>query len=263
MKKVIYSLRILITLLLLLLAVTEIHAQSNILYSQNFDNAGSMPSGWTASGGSTPYTISNSSPSSSYTGSSGNYNANNGTSGSATIVFNSSLSTVGYTNITVIWGARMTSTGVSPTFYWSADGSTWNSVSYTDVSANSTRALVNGGIAITLPTGAAGVSNLAFKWLSNSSAGTYRIDDFTVKGDVVAGYSSGWLTTGNNGINSSTDFLGTLGMSDVIIKSNNQKQASFEYGTSTKQSQVRIYNSAGNPFVTFNGTHSRVGKGLS
>jgi large repetitive protein len=98
----------------------------------------------------------------------------------------SSLNTIGYSNITVLWGAyRTTATNNTftntPTFEWSTDNATWNAVSYTDVPANSTWALVNGGVRISLPAGAAGASTLYFRW-TIASKNNYRIDDFTVQG---------------------------------------------------------------------------------
>src|SRR5208283_3231281 len=100
------------------------------IYSTNFDNSGSMPANWSASGGTTLWSLNTTSPSNNYTGASGNYNADNGTSGTATIIFNNGLSTAVYSGITVSWGARMTSTGASPTFQWSTDGTNWNTVSF-------------------------------------------------------------------------------------------------------------------------------------
>lgn len=138
---------------------------------------------WSAVGGATPWAFNTTSASSGYTGASGGNNAACGTSGTSTLIFNS-LSTVGYTDITVIWGARMTATGASPTFQWSTDGSTWTPVTYTDVANNSTWALINGGTPFSLPSGAEGASNLYFKWTSNCTATYYRMDDFCVQGDV-------------------------------------------------------------------------------
>ncbi|MGD0340778.1 MAG: hypothetical protein ABSA76_03605 [Bacteroidales bacterium] len=132
----------------------------------------------------------------------------------------------------------MTSSGASPTFQWSSDGSNWNTVSFTDVANNSTWALVNGGSQISLPSGAAGISNLQFKWTSNSNAGTYRMDDFAVKGTAVGatgptgptgptgatgsagvtgatGPTGATGATGNNGINGATGATGTQGIQGV------------------------------------------------
>jgi hypothetical protein len=114
------------------------------LYSTDFGTNSAFPTGWTASGGSTQWSCNTTSASSGYTGASSSDNADNGTSGTATLIYNNNLSTVSYTSINVIWGARMTSSGSAPTFQWSADGSTWNTVSYTDVANNSTWALING-----------------------------------------------------------------------------------------------------------------------
>ncbi|MGD0712458.1 MAG: hypothetical protein ABR968_14880 [Bacteroidales bacterium] len=144
------------------------------LYSTDFGTSNAFPTGWTASGGTTLWTDNSTSPSTGYTGASGGDNADNGTNGTATLVYNNSLSTAGYSGITVTWGGRMTTTGASPTFQWSIDGTNWNTVSFTDVSNNSTWGLVT----VTLPSGTSGVSNLEFKWTSNSNAGTYRMDDF-------------------------------------------------------------------------------------
>jgi hypothetical protein len=83
-----------------------------------------------------------------------------------------------------LWGARGTATftGLVP-FEWSSDGTNWNSVSYTQVSYNATWSLVNSGTRISLPSGAAGVSNLRFRFTATSTnSGNFRIDDFTVQG---------------------------------------------------------------------------------
>lgn len=152
------------------------------LYSQDFGTGTSFPSGWSASG-MNPWTISTSTSSTTPTFSGGS-NAFCGTGSSITLTFNGSLSTVGYTNITVLWAGWRNSTRAL-TFEWSSNGSTWNSVSYNDVSNNSTWAYVSGtggaGTRISLPAGAAGVSNLRFRWTISNSSG-YRIDDFTVEG---------------------------------------------------------------------------------
>ena len=44
------------------------------------------------------------------------------------LIFNNGLSTAVYSGIVVTWGARMTSTGASPTFQWSIDGTNWNTL---------------------------------------------------------------------------------------------------------------------------------------
>jgi hypothetical protein len=169
--------------------VLSVRSQVTI-YSENFGiTAGVFPTGWTTTGtpGTTGWDIFTTGGSSGYTGASGSGQLRTGsTSGSMTVTYDNSLSTVGYTNIQVIWGGRRTSAQVSPTFEWSNDGATWNTVSFTDVTNNSTWALVNGGTAITLPVGAEGVTNLRFRWTATvSGTSGYRIDDFLVTGAFV------------------------------------------------------------------------------
>lgn len=155
------------------------------LYSTDFGSTnGSWPSGLSPSGSGTQWAVNSTSASSGYTSASGSCNVTNGAVNTASLIFNNSLSTVGYTNIKVLWGARMTQYGASPAFYWSTnDGSTWNAVSFADVSNTSTWGLVNGGTAISLPSGAEGATNLQLKWVSGSTATYYRIDDFSITAD--------------------------------------------------------------------------------
>lgn len=156
------------------------------IYSQNFGTGTSFPTGWSASSGA--WTNNNGVNSSGYTGASGGSNAafiNSVSSGNLT--YSNNLSTIGYTNITVLWGARLfTGFPGTITFQWSPDGTNWNTQTFTNVSANSTWALVNGGTRIALPAGAAGSTNLSFRFVI-SGAGTgsntsYRVDDFSVQG---------------------------------------------------------------------------------
>lgn len=182
MKKILqtFSIRAFIEryLFLSLLAVLfTANASATTIYSTNFGTTSTFPTGWTPTGGSTAYSDNSTSASSGYSGASGSCNASNGTSGTATLIFNNSLSTIGYTNVNVTFGARKTSTGSTPTFQYSTDnGSTWNTITYTDVANNSTWGLIS----VNLASGAGGASNLEFKFTSNSSANTYRIDDFKV-----------------------------------------------------------------------------------
>jgi hypothetical protein len=95
MKK--YLIRFLkcITLAIAMVVFVNVATAQTTLYSTNFDNSGNWPTGWSAVGGSTTYSVNTTSPSNNYSGASGNYNADNGTSGSATLVFNNNLSTGG------------------------------------------------------------------------------------------------------------------------------------------------------------------------
>ena len=157
-----------------------------LLYSQNFGTGTSFPSGWSANTGA--WSNNNGINSSGYTGASGGSNAafiNSASSG--TLTYNNNLSSAGYSNITVLWGARLfTGFTGTITFQWSPDGTNWNTQTFSNVPANTTWALVNGGTRLVLPNGAGGASNLSFRFVV-SGAGTgnnssYRVDDFTVQG---------------------------------------------------------------------------------
>ncbi|MCC7050999.1 MAG: hypothetical protein IT239_04390 [Bacteroidia bacterium] len=222
----------------------KVQAQTT-LYSESFDSGN--PTGWTISGGSATYSWSSASPSTNYQGASGNYNARNGTATTAILVFNNSLSTIGYTNLCVSWGAYRTS-GNSLDFYWSTDGSNWNQTTFTDVSATSYWGLVT----VTLPAGAENASNLQFKFISQSTAGTNRIDDFKVQSNAGTG---NWSLTGNSNA-TSTGFLGTTNAQDLVFKTNNTERArilsngNFGIGTNNPQAKLSI---VGDAILNFSG----------
>ncbi|MEO8416707.1 MAG: SprB repeat-containing protein [Ginsengibacter sp.] len=169
-------------LIIILTSSAKVFGQVTV-YSQNFGTGNSFPAGWSG----TTWTINNSSNSTGYPGASGGSNAAFiNSSASGTLTFSNNLSTIGYSNITVIWGARLF-TGFPGTtvFQWSPDGTNWNTQAFTNVASNTTWALINGGTAVTLPASAA-ASNLSFR-LVITGAGTgsntsYRIDDFVVEG---------------------------------------------------------------------------------
>lgn len=158
------------------------------LYSENFGTTTTFPAGWSTNG--TVAWIGSTNGSTGYSGASGSgsfLHAN--TTGTGYLVFNNNLSTVGYTNITVLWGA-LRNGGVSnmATLEYSINnGSTWNTVNFTDVSNNSIWAWVNNGARITLPESAEDVVNLILRWTHYCQRGTsynyiYRLDDFSVQG---------------------------------------------------------------------------------
>ncbi len=157
------------------------------LYTQNFGTTTTYPTGWSSS--NTDWNNDTYNPSSGYTGASGGANAwfQNFSTTPRTLTYSNNLSTVGYEIIAVLWGARLTPlVPITVVFSWSSDGSTWNNVSFTNVTNNSTWALVNGGTRIALPAGAAGVTNLRLRWTATASTGanntSYRIDDLSVQG---------------------------------------------------------------------------------
>jgi len=174
-----------LSIILITLALKSGYSQTT-LYTQNFGTSGTtLPTGWRASvgTGTTVWYINSTTASSTYTGASGGNNVRAGST--VDTLYFSSVSTVGYTSITVIWGERRSSsTAPSPAFQWSSDSITWNTVTFTDVSTTAVWALVNAGTRISLPAGAAGVSKLRFRWIAAAAptSGSLRIDDFNVQG---------------------------------------------------------------------------------
>ncbi len=177
----------------------NIAAQTTVLYTQSFGTGSSFPSGWTASGAqSGNLTVNTASTSTGYTLPSGNLasggsNVADGNStptvGTCVLTVAGVISTVGASTIKVAYGARKTNayTG-SIVFEWSSDGITWNTISFTDVTNNSTWKAINGGTALTLPAGANNQANLRFRWTftRTNTSGNYRIDDFTVYTGTLA-----------------------------------------------------------------------------
>jgi hypothetical protein len=242
-------------LIVISLSLSLLSSKSQVtnLYTQNFGTGTSFPTGWSASGTNT-WTISTSNSSTPVPPYSGGSNLSAGSSSSSrTVTYTNNLSTVGYNSITVLWAARKTIVKTL-TFEWSPDNSNWNTLAVTDVASNSTWAWVNGGTRISLPAGAAGVSNLSFRWTfdTDGSGGAYRIDDFTVEGcllpsqpSVISGSTSpcsgtsqsysvtnvsgvsytwsfpaGWTQTGGGTTNSVTVTVGNSAGTISVIPSN-------------------------------------------
>ncbi|HWB64617.1 MAG TPA: hypothetical protein VG603_13970, partial [Chitinophagales bacterium] len=128
------------------------------IYKQNFDAATTFPTGWNATASS--WYVDSTNNSTGYTGASGVNNVvienKSATSGFDTL-YSSSVSTVGYSDISVIWAARNTnhfsdSGSAIIGFYWSTDGgATWNNIAYTENATNSTWAIDNNATPIALP----------------------------------------------------------------------------------------------------------------
>ena len=73
-----------------------------------------------------------------------------------------------------------------------------------------------------------------------------------------------WTVDGNNGTDASVDFVGTKDQQDFNIKTNNQLQATFEYGINgTKEKQIKLFDQNDFPYVYFNGSNGRIGLGDS
>ena len=209
MKKFLHKSRPLFIIILSLLLAGQYNISYGQLtiYTQNFGTGTSFPTGWTAS--SADWTNKTDVNSSGYTGASGGSNPQflNNNITARTFTYSNTLSTVGYQNITLLWGARMTGPAViTITLSWSSDGSIWNNTSFTNVANDAIWDLVNSGTRIALPAGAAGIANLRLRLSAVASASgansSYRMDDFTVQGcinPVVTGTSTETCVGGSTG----------------------------------------------------------------
>ncbi|MBP6688235.1 MAG: hypothetical protein KA160_10295 [Lacibacter sp.] len=164
-----------------------------VLYSTDFGTTpGSFPTGWASSNTTNGFAAVTTSASAGYTGASGSINArfiNTSTTGAVhTLTFNNSLSTIGYSNIRVIWGVRTTNTFTqSVALEWSSDGTNWNPVTFTQTANNTDWAFVNSGTPLQLPIEASNIANLRLKWsIAVSNDGNYQIDDVKVLGSYEA-----------------------------------------------------------------------------
>jgi hypothetical protein len=124
------------------------------------------------------------------TASAGANGGDNGTTlfgaGVEAILTASGINTTGFTSIQVGYLARASSASyiATVTFEWSNDGTTWNPITYTNVTYNGTWQPVNGGTLISLPAGAQNQANLRLRWQFDrtNGSGNYRIDDLIVRG---------------------------------------------------------------------------------
>ena len=193
------------TAILLISASEQIFAQT-VIYTQNFDSSPSLPSGWYASTNSWGIDTTGGNASTGYTGSTGLNNIvvkdTTARLGNDSLI-SEVISTVGYANITVDWGGRISKhfadSGSTLNLYWSANGSAWANVSYTENTTNNW-ALENGTIPVALPAGAANQSSLKLMWVADihfTPSGTYRLDDISV---------AGTSTVGINEVNNSQSF---------------------------------------------------------
>ncbi|WP_332032354.1 hypothetical protein [Kaistella sp.] len=189
------------------------------LYSTNFGTNTSLVTGWSSSSTSSGWNASTSSASSTYTGASGGSNIvfnGTGTNGiTHTLTYNNNLSTVGYTNITLLWGGRGTSTFNGDIIIeWSSNGTTWNKITYAYTKNGNAWALVNSGNRISLPSGAEEVSNLQFRFsAAATNNGNYRIDDFSVQGTATPTCAASTVSSTVSAVNNSTsgvDFSGSI-----------------------------------------------------
>ncbi len=174
-------------ILIIILGYSSITWGQTTIYSQDFNASGSFPTGWSSSNStSNPWYVYNGNNLSPIPPFSGGYHLVSGnTTNTRTLTYSNSLSTVGFTSITVIWAARRVN-NYSPTFSWSSDGgSNWNTVAFTDVANNATWAWVNETVRINLSAGAEEKSDLRFRWQISNSSQSYRLDDFSVQGTPI------------------------------------------------------------------------------
>lgn len=192
------------------------------IFSENFSSAtvpGLLP-GWTASatgnGTNTPvgggtWVTNAANGSTTYAGASGGNKMvvyNTPASTTHTLVYNNSLSTIGYNNIKVFYGGRRSSstTVMEAVFEYSIDGTTWTPVNITTPQTTAgTWAIINGGAGLTLPPNAANVANLQFRWsytapATASTSANYSWDDLTVQGNPVGLIYSVGSFNGNFGV---------------------------------------------------------------
>ena len=187
--------------------------------NQNFDAViGALPTGWSASpatnGWSSDTAVAN--VSSGYSNASGLQNIviknTSGVSGTFELT-SAPISTLGFHNVSVLWGARNTthfsdSGSTISAFQYSIDGgNTWSPLTYVQNANNSIWSQVNNGVPIALSAAADNRIAVVFKWtasLQGNASGTYRIDDFLVSGTTVTGVeqvlndaSNTWLFKAN------------------------------------------------------------------
>ena len=237
-----YCKRYLFAVLLLLLASAVNSFGQTTLFSENFSSVtvAALPTGWTASSaiGVTSSTwVSNntsSNQSSGYIGASAGqylvvYNQNPSNNGIFNLTGNG-FSTVGYTTIKVIYGARRSSSSaVDAILQWSTDGSNWNDQTFTStlVTSPATWALVNNGLGINLPTGTEGQSNLRLRWKFTQSASNttsnYSIDDVVVTGigpsitATTSSFTPNFVSRLNNSSATSSFSISAAGLSQPFV----------------------------------------------
>lgn len=185
-------------------------ANAQTMLTQNFDGVAtpSLPGGWsTTTNFGFGWRTDSSNASAGYTGASGIINCliRNSDSSGVYSLLSPVISTVGYTNLSVLFASRVSnnypiSGSTVPGFEFTVNGGqNWLNIAYLENNANSTWAWVNGGFRIDLPPAAENQPALQFRWkvtIVNNSQGTYRIDDFNLQGTGTSGISEMIYGTG-------------------------------------------------------------------
>lgn len=180
--------------------IIAVSLRAQNVYVQNFDSSLTLPANWL----STPsgWEVDTSNSSSGYTGASGLNNVviKNLNPTGVYELRTTAFPTTGFKDITVSWGARHTvnfptSGSTIQSFDFSVDnGVTWTNVPFTQNASNSIWALINHANSIPLPSGANDQPSVMLRWVANiinsTAGGTYRIDDLSVSGQVLASVST-------------------------------------------------------------------------
>jgi hypothetical protein len=165
------------------------------IFQESFNTSfSSFPANWVAP--NLGWVADTTNSSNGYSGASGLTNLvirNTEASGTYTLI-SPSISTVGYENITFLWGARLTvnfptnGSVVQAVDYSIDGGNTWVGLTYTENTNNSNWSLNNNGNRINLPSEVSNKSEVKFRWvvnIVNNTDGTYRIDDVSVMGSAI------------------------------------------------------------------------------
>lgn len=259
-----------------------------VLYSTDFGTGTTLPTGWSFSG-TANLAISSSTQSDTYNSpisfSAGSNLRDEGSAGSAIATVGGQINTTGYSTIQVSFGARKTSAyGGSVVFEWSANGTTWNGITFTDVTANATWAVVNGGTWLSLPAGAENQTDLQFRltFTRPNGSGFYSIDDFTVQGYSLSGtvatdyfrskqsgnwsLSSSWESSSDNSTWINATLIPTSAANSIAIRSGHTitintnvsaDQLTIETGGELNHSNSRVFtlNNGSGVDMAVNGTY--------
>ncbi len=190
--------RLTYTFILTLFCMNKVNAQT-IIYTTDFGTTANVnPAGWTFSG--INMNISTNTPSTGYPGVSagaylgeGNSTTFINTSGASQAtsqIGNSSaellINTTGHSTVTVSFGMRKSSgsynTNATYVFEWSTDGTTYNTIPYTEATAGSWGLISGAGL--TLPAGAGNQPTLYLRWsfFRTGTGSNYKIDDIIITG---------------------------------------------------------------------------------
>ncbi len=174
------------------------------LLSESFGTTATLPTGWASTNTTNGWKSNGSSASTNkYPGASGGMNvvfSGIGPNGVTHSLTYSNLSTVGYTNISIIWGGLGAAAfNQDIVFQWSTDGTTWNNVTYAYNKNATNWGLINNGTPIELPVGAENAAALSLRWSSvTSNSGNYRIDDVKVVGTPAGSLATSEIAKSKN-----------------------------------------------------------------